>query len=72
MEGTLTQTLIRHVLDVDYGDLPAAAILAQKNSMADMLAVMLAATGLDTASAPFAAFAAVGGRGRCTLPGAGE
>ena len=72
MEGTLTQTLIRHVLDVDYGDLPAAAILAQKNSMADMLAVMLAATGLDTASAPFAAFAAAEGRGRCTLLGRGE
>ena len=72
MEGTLTQTLIRHVLDVDYGDLPAGAILAQKNSMADMLAVMLAATGLDTASAPFAAFAAAEGRGRCTLLGRGE
>lgn len=72
MEGTLTQTLIRHVLDVDYGDLPAAAILAQKNSMADMLAVMLAATGLDTASAPFAAFAAAEGQGRCTILGRPE
>jgi len=55
-----------------YGDIPAAALAAQKQSLADMLAVMLAATGLDAASAPFAAFAAEEGRGRCTILGREE
>lgn len=57
-ENRLSQALIRHVRTTGYGDIPAAALAAQKQSLADMLAVMLAATGLDAASAPFAAFAA--------------
>ncbi|WP_297721987.1 MmgE/PrpD family protein [Intestinimonas sp.] len=63
-----TRRLIDHVLSVEYEDLPAAAVEAQKQSLADMLAVMLAATGLDAASAPFAALAAEG-QGRCTILG---
>lgn len=68
----LTQALIEHVVSTQYQSIPAPAIRAQKGSLADMLAVMLAATGLDTASAPFAAFAAAEGRGRCTILGREE
>lgn len=71
-ENRLSQALIRHVRTTGYGDIPAAALAAQKQSLADMLAVMLAATGLDAASAPFAAFAAEEGRGRCTILGREE
>lgn len=71
-ENRLSQALIRHVRPTGYGDIPAAALAAQKQSLADMLAVMLAATGLDAASAPFAAFAAEEGRGRCTILGREE
>ena len=46
-ENRLSQALIRHVRTTGYGDIPAAALAAQKQSLADMLAVMLAATGLD-------------------------
>lgn len=73
MEKTgLSQALIRHVLDTRYETIPAAAIRAQKNSLTDMLGVMLAATGLDPASASFAAFAAAGGTGPCTILGREE
>ena len=73
MSGTgLTKRLIDHVLSAEYETLPAEAVKAQKQSLADMLAVMLAATGLDTASAPFAAFAAAEGQGRCTILGRPE
>ena len=64
-----TQKLLNHVLSAKFEDLPAAAVEAQKQSLADMLAVMLAATGLDAASVPFAAFAAAEGQGRCTVLG---
>lgn len=73
MEQTgLSNALIRHVLDTEYETLPPAAVQAQKNSLSDMLGVMLAATGLDAASASFAAFAAAEGSGRCTLLGREE
>ena len=65
----LSQALFRHVCGTAYEDLPSGAVLAQKRSLADMLGVMLAATGLDAASAPFAAFAAAQGAGRCTVLG---
>ena len=68
----LTQRLIDYVLSTGYEDLPAEAVRVQKQSLADMLAVMLAATGLDAASAPFAAFAAAEGEGRCTILGRAE
>ncbi len=68
----LTQRLIDYVLSTEYEDLPAEAVRVQKQSLADMLAVMLAATGLDAASAPFAAFAAAEGEGRCTILGREE
>lgn len=71
-EQNLSQALFRHVRDTAYEDLPSGAVLAQKRSLADMLGVMLAATGLDTASAPFAAFAAAQGAGRCTVLGREE
>lgn len=68
----LSQRLIHHVWATHYEDIPPAAIRAQKNSFADMLAVMLAATGMDAASAPFAALAADEGGGRCTILGREE
>ena len=68
----LSQALFRHVCGTAYEDLPSGAVLAQKRSLADMLGVMLAATGLDAASAPFAAFAAAQGAGRCTVLGREE
>ena len=39
-ENRLSQALIRHVRTTGYGDIPAAALAAQKQSLADMLAVM--------------------------------
>ena len=68
----LSDRLIRHVCETNYTDFPWAAIAAQKQSLADMLAVMLAATGMDAASAPFADLAAEGGGGRCTILGRAE
>jgi len=68
----LSQALFRHVCGTSYEDLTPGAVLAQKRSLADMLGVMLAATGLDAASAPFAAFAAAEGSGRCTILGREE
>lgn len=71
-QAGLSAALIRHVLDTEYEQLPDAAIQAQKNSLVDMLGVMLAATGLDSTCAPFAAFAAAEGKGRCTILGREE
>ncbi|MBQ7859398.1 MAG: MmgE/PrpD family protein [Faecalibacterium sp.] len=73
MEKTgLSKALIQHVLDTQYETLPPAAVQAQKNSLTDMLGVMLAATGLDLSSAPFAAYAAAEGTGPCTILGREE
>lgn len=71
-EQKLSQALFRHVCGTTYENLTPGAVLAQKRSLADMLGVMLAATGLDAASAPFAAFAAEAGGGRCTILGREE
>lgn len=68
----LTTRLIRHVAETEYEALPEAAVKAQKNSVKDMLGVMLAATGMDKASAPFAEYAAKEGCGRCTILGHDE
>lgn len=71
-DNSLSQALFRHVRGTRYESLPPGAVLAQKRSLADMLGVMLAATGLDAACAPFAAFAAAQGAGRCTILGREE
>ena len=68
-QANLSQKLIQHVLDTEFEKLPEAAVQAQKNSATDMLGVMLAATGIDSASASFAAFAAEEGSGKCTILG---
>lgn len=70
MEQTnITGRLIDHVSSVGYDELTPGAVQAQKNSIMDMLGVMLAATGLDEASSAFLDFAAEEGSGKCTILG---
>ncbi|MBR5730536.1 MAG: MmgE/PrpD family protein [Firmicutes bacterium] len=72
MKNGLTRVLAEHAVSVRFEDLPKEAVEAQKASAADMLGVMLAATGLDKASKAFSELAAREGAGRCTILGRQE
>lgn len=66
MTAPVTDTLIEHVLATGYDSIPAHAIEVQKQSLADLLSVMMAATSIDEAAQQAAAYAE-GSQGSCTL-----
>lgn len=66
----LSLALAERYAALRFADLPPAAVHAAGISLVDGLAVMLAASRLEPATAPFAAHAvALGGGGACTLLG---
>ena len=66
----LTQILADYAAGLRYEDIPASAIAVQKQSLADALGCMLAATTLGSGTAAFTEYAADQcDTGRCTLLG---
>lgn len=72
MPQTLTETLISYVRNTEFETIPGHAISVQKKSLADLLAVILAATRLDEAGNAVTRFAAAQGNGPCTLLGSSQ
>jgi 2-methylcitrate dehydratase PrpD len=68
----LTRILARHVAETPFAALPAAAVNAARRSLIDAVGVMLGASGLEPACAPFAEEArALAGVGESTVLGFG-
>lgn len=65
----LSDAIARHVASMTFDALPAGAVQAARRSLLDSLGVMLAASGLASETAPFAALAAASGPGPCRLIG---
>lgn len=69
---TLTRDITERYCALRYTDLDDAARDAARVALADGLAVMVAATGLEPATHPFMQYAAASGEGPSTLIGAGR
>ncbi len=69
---TLTRDVLGQYLALDRGRIDEIAIRAAHIALADGLAVMVAATGLESAVRPFIDFAAASGVGPSTLIGEGR
>jgi 2-methylcitrate dehydratase PrpD len=68
----LTRTLAEHIAAAEFTDLPAAAVRMTKLSLLDGIGVILAATGTEPNTRPFARLAAAADPGgRCTVLGYG-
>jgi 2-methylcitrate dehydratase PrpD len=68
---TLTRDIVEDYCAIDHARIDDAALDAAKVALADGLAVMVAATGLEPASRPFMNYAAASGDGPSTLIGMG-
>ncbi|MDY2626545.1 MAG: MmgE/PrpD family protein [Coriobacteriales bacterium] len=66
MEAPVTDALIAHVLNTEYEAIPPHAIEVQKQSLADLLSVMMAATSIDKPAQIMASYAEKT-PGTCTL-----
>ena len=64
----ITDQLVEFSTEIEWKDIPASVMAVQKRTIADMVSVMIGATGMSESAAAFARMAVRSGTGRrCTL-----